>query len=218
MTDLAPRPVTEGPTLLILRHGQTEHNASGIYQGQTNTELSELGLRQADTAAGKLAMRGPVRIVSSDLNRALSTADALRAKTGLDVEVEPGLREIDVGTWAGLKHAEVEKRYPVESGAIAAGRDARRGEHGETLAEVGDRTAFVFHQVAATLAPRECAVLVTHGMAARLMTAVVAGWSVSEAAERLTVLENCHWAEVTWRRDRWVVVGWNLSDAVEWTG
>ncbi|MGB3686519.1 MAG: histidine phosphatase family protein [Ornithinimicrobium sp.] len=214
MTDLPLPFEIDGPTLLIVRHGQTEHNASGIYQGHTNTELSERGLRQAEVAAGKLALRRPIRIVSSDLFRALSTADALRVKTGVDVEIEPGLREIDVGTWAGLKHAEVEKRYPVESGAIRAGRDARRGEHGETLAEVGARTALVFHRVAATLAPHECAVLVSHGMAARLMTAAVVGWSVSDAAERLPVLDNCHWAEVTWRRDGWAVVGWNLGDAV----
>ena len=63
--------------LVMLRHGQTEYNAGNRMQGQLDTELSELGREQAVGAAEVLAKRQPLVVVSSDLRRALDTADAL---------------------------------------------------------------------------------------------------------------------------------------------
>ncbi|CAN5488954.1 histidine phosphatase family protein [soil metagenome] len=204
--------MTHGRSLIVLRHGQTTQNASGIYQGHTDTEMSVRGLEQAESAAGVLAPRAPVRIVSSDLRRAVVTAHALGKATGLTVEIDPDLREIDVGSWAGLSHAEVQARYPRESSAIAAGLDRRRGEDGETVAEVGSRTRRVAEGVAGSLEQGQCAVVVTHGMAARVMAATLTGWPPSEAVTRLPALSNCCWGELRVPPERWSVLSWNVGD------
>ena len=98
--------------LILLRHGQTEYNATDRMQGQLDTDLSELGRTQAKTAAAELATREPIRIVSSDLRRALDTAVALGDAAGVSVTQDERLRETHLGEWQGLTHTEVDDLAP----------------------------------------------------------------------------------------------------------
>ncbi|OZD04378.1 histidine phosphatase family protein [Rhodococcus sp. 06-235-1A] len=98
--------------LILLRHGQTEYNATDRMQGQLDTDLSELGRTQAKTAAAELATREPIRIVSSDLRRALDTAIALGDAAGVSVTQDQRLRETHLGEWQGLTHTEVDDIAP----------------------------------------------------------------------------------------------------------
>lgn len=104
--------------VLLLRHGQSEWNAAGRWQGAADIGLTELGEQQALEAGARLAERGEHRfaaIVSSDLARARRTAELLATALGLthlEVEVEPDLREFDVGEWSGLTRPEIEERWP----------------------------------------------------------------------------------------------------------
>ncbi|WP_042939140.1 histidine phosphatase family protein [Rhodococcus sp. AW25M09] len=98
--------------LILLRHGQTEYNATDRMQGQLDTDLSELGRTQATTAAAELSTRDPIRIVSSDLRRALDTAVALGDSAGVSVSVDERLRETHLGEWQGLTHTEVDGIAP----------------------------------------------------------------------------------------------------------
>lgn len=197
--------------LIILRHGQTAHNVGGIYQGHLDTDLSAIGVEQAAHAAEVLAQMPVQRILSSDLLRAAQTARALSTAAGLPVEHDARLREIDVGAWEGLKHDEVVARYPRETAAIEAGYDARRGDHGENLHEVGLRTQEVFTEVAAGLADGELAVLVTHGVAARTLVNSVLGWSDRQSWLSMAGLLNAHWAELAHHRTGWRLVSWNAG-------
>ncbi|MDI9895559.1 histidine phosphatase family protein [Rhodococcus sp. IEGM 1381] len=98
--------------LILLRHGQTQYNATDRMQGQLDTDLSELGRTQATTAAAELATREPIRIVSSDLRRALDTAVALGDAAGVSVTQDERLRETHLGEWQGLTHTEVDDIAP----------------------------------------------------------------------------------------------------------
>jgi glucosyl-3-phosphoglycerate phosphatase len=125
--------------LVLLRHGQTEWNAGSRMQGQLDTDLTDLGRAQAVAAAEVLAKRQPVLIVSSDLRRALDTANALGERTGVEVDVDARLRETHLGDWQGLTHLEVDAIAP---GARLAWRDdARWAPHGgESRVDVADRS------------------------------------------------------------------------------
>ena len=95
----------------MLRHGQSEWNAMGRWQGQADIELTDLGYEQARRAAEKLGMFDA--IVSSDLRRAHLTASIIA--NGLGVGLLPAdarLRETDVGEWQGLTHAQIERDWP----------------------------------------------------------------------------------------------------------
>lgn len=91
--------------VLFVRHGQSEWNATRRLQGQAEIGLSELGRTQADRLRPVIAEIGPCRTISSDMSRVRETAERLGA---VDVQFDPGLREIDVGKWTGRSIEEIE--------------------------------------------------------------------------------------------------------------
>lgn len=107
--------------LIVWRHGNTEWNADGRVQGQTDVPLNDLGREQARAAAAVLAELRPDAIVSSDLRRAADTAAALAALTGLPVRPDARLRERYFGHWQGLALSEVAERFPEEYARWRAG-------------------------------------------------------------------------------------------------
>ncbi|HLT16860.1 MAG TPA: histidine phosphatase family protein [Acidimicrobiales bacterium] len=96
---------------LLLRHGQSEWNASGRWQGQADPPLTELGRHQALHASRSI---GAVdAIFASDLDRALTTAMIISEQHGVGpVVVDPDLRERHAGEWQGLTRAEIERDWP----------------------------------------------------------------------------------------------------------
>lgn len=204
-------PVSQGVRLILLRHGETHHNAAGIYQGHLDTELSERGISQAAAAAAALAHLPLTRIVSSDLRRAADTAAALGQVTSLPVQHDPRLREIDVGDWTGRSHSDVVSDWPEATQALGAGVDVRRGGRGERVHDVSVRTHHIALEVAACASADEVAVLVTHGVAARALLCALLGWSYEQAWLGVAGLRNAHWAELAYHRTGWRLVSWNES-------
>jgi probable phosphoglycerate mutase len=98
--------------LIIIRHGESEWNRIGRYQGQADAPLSELGLRQAEALAGRLRNERLDAIFTSPLQRAARTAAAVaRFHPHVPPASEPALLEIDHGEWQGLMVDEVKGRY-----------------------------------------------------------------------------------------------------------
>ncbi|MDP9403566.1 MAG: histidine phosphatase family protein [Actinomycetota bacterium] len=111
--------------LLLLRHGQSVWNAEHRWQGRADPPLSALGERQARWAAAWLADTGPPLsgVVASDLQRSRRTAEIIAEALGLGrVELDPALRERDVGAWTGCTTDEIAARWP---GALQAWRQGR---------------------------------------------------------------------------------------------
>ncbi|HEX6289856.1 MAG TPA: histidine phosphatase family protein [Herpetosiphonaceae bacterium] len=98
--------------LILVRHGESEWNRIGRYQGQLDAPLSELGLRQAEALAERLAAEKLDAIYSSYLQRARRTADAIaQYHPSLEIQEDPALLEIHHGDWQGLFAADVRERY-----------------------------------------------------------------------------------------------------------
>jgi broad specificity phosphatase PhoE len=98
--------------LYLVRHGETDWNREGRWQGHYDRPLSAAGRAQATAAARRLAPEGISQIHASDLKRAAETAQIIGETCGVDVCVVRALREVDVGDWAGLTHAEAKERFP----------------------------------------------------------------------------------------------------------
>ena len=95
----------------MLRHGQSEWNALGRWQGQADIELTDLGYEQARRAAQKLGMFDA--IASSDLRRSRITATYIAEGLGIGLlDADPRFRETDVGEWQGLTHDQIERDWP----------------------------------------------------------------------------------------------------------
>lgn len=98
--------------LILVRHGESEWNRIGRYQGQLDAPLSELGLRQAEALAKRLSTEKLDAIYASPLQRARRTADAIaRYHPSVAVEEDAALLEIHHGDWQGLYAADVRERY-----------------------------------------------------------------------------------------------------------
>lgn len=197
--------------LIVWRHGETGHNAGGVWQGQLDTDLSERGVHQARASALALAALGPTRIVSSDLRRAAHTAAELGAVTGLPVAYDERFREIHVGTWQGMSQGDVAERYPDAVAALARGEDLVRGEHGESVAHVALRVAAAAEELLADLPDDGTLVVATHGVAGRSLVATQIGLSQQDAWLSLGGLRNCHWAELAQHRTGWRMLSWNVG-------
>ena len=212
--------------LVMLRHGQTDYNATNRMQGQLDTDLSDLGRDQAVAAAEVLAKRQPLLIVSSDLRRALDTAVALGERSGLPVEVDTRLRETHLGDWQDLNHVEVDAKWP---GARLAWRnDATWAPHGgESRVDVAERGLPLVRELIAdqtewgTDEPERPVVLVAHGgliaaLTAALLKLPVANWPA------LGGMGNASWVQLSGHADadaefddiRWRLDVWNASAQV----
>lgn len=148
--------------LLVLRHGQSTWNADGRWQGQADPPLSALGEEQAFEAAGRLRGGQFSRVVSSDLRRALRTAEILAEALAVAVEVDPDLREIDVGEWQGLTRAEIRARAPEALADWSEGR-SESTPGGELRAHLTERARRALVRAAAASSPGDRVLVVSHG-------------------------------------------------------
>lgn len=141
--------------MLLVRHGQSEWNAEGRWQGQADPPLSDLGREQAFHAARRL---GTVDLIAcSDLQRATDTAMVLSEMLGVGpVVIDARLRERDAGAYSGLTRAEIDEQFP---GYLDERREPPGWEPDEALL---DRVHECLHALAVEYPGAEI-VVVTHG-------------------------------------------------------
>ena len=171
--------------LLVVRHGVTEWNRAGLAQGMADIDLDEEGRRQAHAVAATLASFDIDAVLSSDLSRAVHTAEPIAQRHGLDVVQDPDFREVDQGEWTGLTTAEIRRRWPDLWGP-ARHYSARPG--GESPQQVRRRTLRAVARVVGGH-PGETVVIVSHGAAIRWLSAEALGYDDRRAA-RIRGLSN----------------------------
>jgi len=177
-------------TLLLARHGETDWNREGRWQGQTNTSLNERGREQARALAAQLGDEDIVAVYASDLDRAVETAEIVAAACGgLPVHRDPRLRELEFGDWEGLTTAEIEVRFPDEVARWRADGGAA-GSNGESYAQMGERVVAALEEIAAAHAG-ETVLVILHGGPIRGLLAHAAGITYDEQRRLRGHLANC---------------------------
>lgn len=175
-------------TILLVRHGETDSNAEGRIQGQTNTPLNERGRAQAQALADELAGESIAAVYSSDLDRARETAEILAGRLDLPVVVDPALRERNFGSWEGRTVDELEARWP---GAWARWREGDEGEGDvEDHLALAARVRDAIHRLAAAH-PGERILIVAHGGAMRVILTDAAGLTYPQARREQRNIANC---------------------------
>jgi broad specificity phosphatase PhoE len=146
--------------ITFLRHGRSEANEAGIWQGsRAGGRLSRDGEKQATAVAARIAADPPDLVITSGLNRTNQTA----APLGLPVETDPAWEEMDLGDWDGMTYPEIAELHGDELGDVFAGQDVRMGRTGETVREVRERLSEALESLQARLDDGERALIVTHG-------------------------------------------------------
>lgn len=139
--------------ITIIRHGQTEWNRDGLIQGHTDIALDDVGIEQAERLGERFRGAEPATVYSSDLKRAAQTAVALARRLGVEVQLEPLLRERNLGEWEGLAWPEFARQV-----AGLEDRLRSRPPGGESLLDVWERLQRFVAQL-----PMEDCYIVTHG-------------------------------------------------------
>ncbi|GAA1340291.1 histidine phosphatase family protein [Arthrobacter roseus] len=179
--------------VVFWRHGRTDWNSQGRFQGQEDIPLDDTGRDQARRSALLLQQLAPSRIVSSDLLRAQETATALASLCGLELTTDARLRETYAGRWQGKTFAEIGEQFPEEQAKWHAGSVTARAGGGERRVDVGQRMAAAVLEAVEEMAPDETLLIVSHGGAIRVALAAVLGlpqeyWGV------ISGVTNCHWS------------------------
>lgn len=161
--------------LYLVRHGETDWNRDGRFQGQADAPLSERGREQAALVAERLGRAGIELVVSSDLSRARDTAAAVAAASQSAHILEPAFRELSFGLWQGLRRPEIEARFGDAFGRYLADPEGARPEGGETFGDAMDR---VGPAAARLLAERteERMAWVMHGGSIRALLCTYLDW------------------------------------------
>ena len=186
--------------ILLIRHAQSEWNAAGRWQGQADPPLSTFGVEQAIGLAAHPLLAPADRFVTSDLQRARQTAAAIADDRPIDVDA--GLRELDVGSWSGRTRAAIEAAQPGAIDRYKAGETMWVG--GETLDEHATRARAVALRLAGWPDSDELAV-VSHGGTIRILLSLFLGMG-DTGRERFT---HVHHASVTALHRG--ITGWQLA-------
>jgi broad specificity phosphatase PhoE len=174
-------------TILLARHGETDWNREGRFQGHADPPLNEAGRAQAAELAAALARDELAAVYSSPLRRALETAEIVAGTHGLEPVPVQALHEVDVGSWQGLTRAEVERRFPEQ---YAHWLDYGQGwDDGETYDEMGERVVATLLELAAAHDGARI-LAVTHGGPIRAAFAFAAGTTHAEPPLPGPVLAN----------------------------
>ncbi len=189
--------------LVFLRHGQTDWNHTHRLQGQADVELDDVGVRQAHAAARILGERQFAAVYSSDLERATVTAETVAQDLGVPVTVDARLQEIHVGSWSGKTRAQLEAEMPQYAVWHTEGRDFRRSESGETVAEMVDRAMPAVEEILQRHSGQEV-LIVGHGfLFSKLLQKIL---DLPQDSRVIGSLGNAHWSEVAFSpRGRWLV-------------
>ena len=148
--------------LILIRHGETEWNRQGRFQGQQDSPLTPAGVAQAEAIGAHLRSQDIAALYASDLGRTLQTAAPIAAATGLEVIPEAGLRERNLGILEGLTRPEAEVRHAEAFAAYLARDPDYVLPGGESLRQLEDRSRTVLAALAARHPGQRLAV-VSHG-------------------------------------------------------
>lgn len=168
-------------SICLVRHGQTDWNLEGRYQGQSDVPLNFTGLAQAGALAHQLQNEHFDAVYSSDLARARETAQAIVAVNGnLPVHFDPRLREINQGQWEGVQVKEIQKKF---AGLWQAHIDDPvhvRPPGGENVAEVFQRIVAALDEINNNF-PAGKVLVISHGLAMATIICTLNGIPLGQA-------------------------------------
>jgi probable phosphoglycerate mutase len=154
--------------IYLIRHGQTDWNAEGRWQGQLDVPLGNVGQEQALALAQHLKDRPITAIYSSDLMRAWMTAEPLAQAKALIIQRQERLRELHLGVFQGLTGDEIRMKYPVEDEAMRADYMDYVIPGGESRRAMQTRAYEMWQEIAADESQSEIAVF-SHGGTIRVL-------------------------------------------------
>ncbi|MDA5543008.1 2,3-diphosphoglycerate-dependent phosphoglycerate mutase GpmB [Yersinia rochesterensis] len=194
----------------LVRHGETIWNAARRIQGQSDSPLTDTGVRQAELVAQRVRSQGITHIITSDLGRTKQTAQIIADACRLTIVEDPRLRELNMGV---LETRPIESLTPEEEQwrkQMVNGTAGARIPEGESMAELGRRMHAALNSCR-ELPEGSKPLLVSHGMALGCLLSTLLG--LPAHAERRLRLRNCSLSRVDYQESPWLASGWVIESA-----
>ena len=193
--DGLPRRVS-GPRLVLVRHGETDWNREGRFQGQIDIPLNSNGRAQAEAASRFLAEVPIDRAYTSAMARPRQTAEAILAKhPGVPLTSTTGLLEIGHGLWEGRLEREIAEGWPQLLTDWKERPQTVQMPQGETVHDVWQRSLDTWNRIAAGLDERETALVVAHDAVNKTILCALLGlgpeaiWAIKQGNGGVTVID-----------------------------
>jgi probable phosphoglycerate mutase len=189
-------PAGSGPRLLLVRHGETDWNRQGRFQGQIDIPLNATGLAQAESARRFLADVPIQRAYSSAMARPRQTAEViLGSHPGVPLATSRGLLEIGHGLWEGRLESEIAEGWPGLLADWKRAPETVQMPQGETIQDVWDRSLATWSAIAGGLEDRETALVVAHDAVNKTILCSLLGltpghiWAIKQGNGGVTVID-----------------------------
>jgi phosphoserine phosphatase len=191
------RPPNQGPRFLLIRHGETDWNRAGKFQGQIDVPLNKYGRNQASLAAEFLKTIEIDFAFTSPMLRPKETAQIiLQERTGLTLNEDADLREIGHGLWEGKFEAEIETEYPGELERWHSHPESVQMPEGENLQDVWTRATAAWHQILAQVGNQtQTGIVVAHDATNKVLLCYLLGlgltdiWKIKQGNGAVTVID-----------------------------
>ena len=191
--------------IIAIRHGETTWNVDGRIQGHLDVPLNDIGLWQARQAGLALRDESIAAIYSSDLQRALVTAQAVAQVSGAPLTADAGLRERSFGDFQGQTFKEVEASHPEDARRWRMREPDFQMPGGESLLGLRERIAATVDRLAAAHAGEQI-VLVAHGGVMDTLYRLATRQELQ--APRSWVLANAAINRLLWTPEGLALIGW----------
>jgi len=197
---------------ILVRHGETEWNRRGLFQGHQDSPLTETGLDQAEKVGKRLNRRSIDLFVSSDLGRARQTSETINQSLGIPaITWDARLRERNYGNFEGLPHSELKQRFPKDYARFRKNDPEWKPEGGESHNELVDRVATALKDAYQTC-PDGTILVVLHG---GVLHAVMTLWAGLKRSATPFSLLNTSIAEFSYQGRRWRLETWGDTAHLE---
>jgi broad specificity phosphatase PhoE len=179
--------------IFLVRHGQTEWNRDGLFRGHKDIPLSKRGRAQARAAGERLVSCTIGCIYTSPLKRSLETATLISERTGANIKIDEGFRDIHFGEWEGKTVKEVQEKYSDSYNLYMLHPEKCIFPNGESLNRCSERSWRSFFSVAKT--ENQDIVIVTHRVILKLILLGTLGLTTSSFWK--IQLDTCSISEIT---------------------
>ena len=190
---------------IVVRHGETQWNIESRIQGHRDSPLTPTGVAQAEAIAARLWQERFDALVSSDLGRALQTAQAIARVCGHEVVADPRLRERNFGEGEGMTYGDVDYRWPDAFSRVRETDPDFRIPGGESRRQFHERIHDAFVSLAAQHDGRRVTVVCHGGVLAALFRLV---HDIPVARPHAIAIANASYNAIAFESDAWAIEAW----------
>ena len=170
--------------MVFVRHGQTDWNIQGRWQGHSDIPLNDEGINQAEVVAEILRNEIIDHVYSSDLTRAVQTARSINQFHQKEIIQDPRLREQNLGRWEGIFHREISTIYPEEWERFLLDPENTQISGGESTGQLSDRIVSAITEIAKRHLD-ESVMIVAHGLALAVFFCFLEGIPIRDAYRKV---------------------------------